>query len=211
MPSVRPLVRNPARNPARKHGALKTGRKEESHERIVRAAAGFIRRHGYEGLGVADVMKEAGLTHGGFYAHFGSRDVLLAEAADRAGADSLESLGRAVKDAPPAKALEALIDAYLSDRHLAAPELGCSIAACGAELPRQPAAVRRAATRRIDELIDFIAQQMPRRRGAQGRGPAMGALATLVGAMVIARAVDDPRLARAVRGAAKELLAKAAG
>src|SRR5260370_40713911 len=76
-------------------------RKEESHERIVRAAARAIRKHGYEGLGVAQVMKEAGLTHGGFYAHFDSRDALLAEAADRAGAESIENLSSATGGAKP--------------------------------------------------------------------------------------------------------------
>src|SRR5882672_2048956 len=106
-------------------------RKEESHERIVRAPARAIRKHGYEGLGVADVMKEAGLTHGGFYAHFDSRDALLAEAADLAGAESTENLSRAVAGAKPGGELAALIDAYLSERSLGAPELGagCAVAA----------------------------------------------------------------------------------
>src|SRR5256885_13817000 len=71
-------------------------KKEETRERILRAGARAIRKHGYEGVGVADVMKEAGLTHGGFYAHFESRDALLAAAADQAGAESIENLTRAI-------------------------------------------------------------------------------------------------------------------
>src|SRR3954451_5424800 len=116
-------------------------KKDETRERILRAAARTVRKQGYEGVGVADVMKEAGLTHGGFYAHFESRDALLAAAADQAGAESIENLGRAVASAKPGEELTALVDTYLSDRHVAAPEqgLGCAIAAAGSEVPRQRA------------------------------------------------------------------------
>src|SRR5215218_3062986 len=93
-------------------------RKEASHERIVQAAARAIRRSGYSGTGVADIMKEAGLTHGGFYAHFDSREAMLAEAADRAGAESVATLERIASAAPPEKGLQALIQAYLSKEHL---------------------------------------------------------------------------------------------
>ena len=82
-------------------------RKEATHERIVETAARAIRRSGYGGAGVAEIMKEAGLTHGGFYAHFDSREGMLAEAADRAGADSMAVLARVAAAAPPKKALEA--------------------------------------------------------------------------------------------------------
>src|SRR2546427_11247309 len=131
-------------------------KKEQTRERILRAAARAIRRHGYEGVGVADVMKEAGLTHGGFYAHFESRDALLAAAADQAGAESIENLTRAIAAGKPGQELMALVDTYLSDRHVAAPEHGCAIAAAGSEVPRQQAEVRRAAGRRIKELIWLI-------------------------------------------------------
>src|SRR2546421_2920570 len=127
---------------------LKAGsKKEETRERILRAAARAIRKHGYEGVGVADVMKDAGLTHGGFYAHFESRDALLAAAADQAGAESIDTLTRAIAAAKPGQELVALVDAYLSDRHVAAPEQGCVIAAAGSEVPRQGAEGRRTAKR----------------------------------------------------------------
>src|SRR2546428_2936214 len=105
-------------------------KKEQTRERILRAAARAIRKHGYEGVGVADVMKEAGLTHGGFYAHFASRDALLAAAVGQAGAESTENLNRAVAAAKPGEELMALVDTYLDDRHLAAPApgLGCATA-----------------------------------------------------------------------------------
>ncbi len=94
-------------------------RKEATHERIVETAARAIRRSGYGGTGVADIMNEAGLTHGGFYAHFDSREGMLAEAADRAGADTVASLTRVAAEATPKKALEAMLRTYLSKEHVA--------------------------------------------------------------------------------------------
>ena len=93
-------------------------RKEATHERIVEAAARAIRRSGYGGTGVADIMKEAGLTHGGFYAHFASREAMLAEAADRAGAEGVAALARLADAAPPKQALSALLSVYLSKAHV---------------------------------------------------------------------------------------------
>ena len=177
-------------------------RKEATHERIVETAAHAIRRHGYGGAGVAQIMKEAGLTHGGFYAHFGSREAMLAEAADRAGADGMARLARMAAGAPPKKALEALLRAYLSKEHAQGIESGCAIAALGSEMPRQSARVRRAATRRIKEMIDLVARQSPDwgQPGAHER--ALVAVASALGALVLARAVDDPKLSDALREAA---------
>src|SRR5437763_17033674 len=92
--------------------------KEASHERIVSVAARAIRRSGYEGTGVADVMKDAGLTHGGFYAHFASREAMLAEAADRAGAEGVAAASRIAGTAAPGRALQTLLRAYLSKTHV---------------------------------------------------------------------------------------------
>src|SRR5881275_3479746 len=99
-----------------KRAATRT--KEATHERIVEAAARAIRRSGYDGTGVADIMKNVGLTHGGFYAHFASREAMLAEAADRAGAESLATLTRVAAAAPSQEALPAMIRAYLSKEHV---------------------------------------------------------------------------------------------
>src|SRR5687768_17502083 len=121
-------------------------KRDQTHERILRAAARAIRKVGYEGVGVADVMKEAGLTHGGFYAHFASRDALLAQAAEQAGSESIENLSRAVARAKPGEELMALVDSYLADHHVGAAEqgLGCALAAAGSEVPRQHEEVRHA-------------------------------------------------------------------
>ena len=113
------------------------GRKEISHERIVHAAARAIRRSGYDGTSVADIMKEAGLTHGGFYAHFASREAMLAEAADHAGAESVAALERIAASVPPEQALRAMEEAYLSKAHIEGIEIGCGTAALVSEMPRQ--------------------------------------------------------------------------
>jgi AcrR family transcriptional regulator len=183
-------------------------KKEQTRERILRAAARAIRKHGYEGVGVAEVMKEAGLTHGGFYAHFESRDALLAAAVDQAGAESTENLNRAVAGAKPGDELMALVDTYLDDRHLTAAEhgLGCAIAAAGSEVPRQQAEVRRAAGRRIKELIGFVERQLPEWGKAAAHEKAMGVVASMVGALMLARAVDDPQLSKAIRKSARGLI-----
>jgi AcrR family transcriptional regulator len=177
-------------------------RKEATHERIVETAARAIRRSGYGGAGVAEIMKEAGLTHGGFYAHFESREGMLAEAADRAGADTVAFLTRVAAEAPPEKALAAMLRTYLSKEHVESAETGCAVAALGSEMPRQAPKVRRAATRRIKEMIDLVARQSPDwgQPGAHDR--ALVTVATAVGALVLARAVDDPRLSDTLREAA---------
>src|SRR3954464_5548250 len=176
--------------------------KEATHERIVESAARAIRRSGYSGTGVADIMKDAGLTHGGFYAHFPSREAMLAEAADRAGAETVAALQRIAAAVPPQQALQALLHAYLSKEHIAGVETGCAAAALGSEMPRQAPEVRRAATRRIKEMVDLVARQSPDwgQPGAHER--ALVTVATMVGALVLARAVDDSRLSDALRKAA---------
>src|SRR3954462_1732776 len=111
--------------------------KEATHERIVEAAARAIRRSGYSGTGVADIMKDAGLTHGGFYAHFPSREAMLAEAADRAGRDSVAMMERIVATCPPQRAVQAMTQAYLSKAHVEGVETGCATAALGWEMQHQ--------------------------------------------------------------------------
>src|SRR3954470_8404044 len=169
-------------------------RKEATHERIVEAAARAIRRSGYDGTGVADIMKDAGLTHGGFYAHFASREAMLAEAADRAGAEAVAVMAGVAASAPPGQALQALLRAYLSDAHVESVETGCAVAALGSEMPRQTPEVRRAATRRIKEMIDLVARQSPDWGQPGAHEHALVTVATAVGALVLARAVNDPRL-----------------
>lgn len=189
---------------------IRTAAKEASHERIVQVAARAIRRSGYNGTGVADIMKEAGLTHGAFYAHFESREAMLAEAADRAGAESNAFAASVVAAVPPEQALQALMQVYLSKEHVAGIETGCPVSALGSEMPRQSPEVRRAATRRIKEMIDLVARQSPDwgQPGAHER--ALVTVATMVGTLMLARAVDDPALSESLCSATLKSMAPAA-
>jgi AcrR family transcriptional regulator len=176
-------------------------RKEVTHDRIVEVAARAIRRSGYAGTGVADIMKEAGLTHGGFYAHFSSREALLAEAADRAGADAVGLSADIAAAAAPGQSLKALMHAYLSKEHLEGIENGCPVAALGSEMHRQAPEVRQAATRHIKEMIDLVARQLPDWGSPGAHEQAMFLVSSMIGTLVMARAVDDPRLSKALREA----------
>lgn len=184
--------------------------KEETHERIVGVAARAIRRSGYDGTGVADIMKEAGLTHGAFYSHFASREAMLAEAAGQACAESASTVAEVVASLPPAQALEAMVRAYLSKEHLAQTETGCPLAALGSETSRQAADVRRVTTRHIKEMVDLAARQSPDWGQPAAHARALAAVSTMVGALMLARAVDDPALSDGLREAALQHLLPAA-
>lgn len=185
----------------KKSSAAKFTKKHESHERIVAVTARAIRRSGYEGTGIANIMKEAGLTHGGFYAHFPSRDALLAEAADRAGAESVALATAVAGSAPAGQELAALVRSYLSEQHLSAIEQGCPIAALGSEMPRQSNEVRHAATRRIQQMLELVENYSPSDENRSSHEYALTTLSTLVGTLVLARAVDDTSLSDALLNA----------
>ena len=138
----------------------------------------------------------------GSNAHFASRDAMLAEAADRAGAESVAAAAEAVAKAPPEQALAALLRTYLSQSHITHPEFGCPVAALGSEMPRQAPEVRRAATRRIKEMVDLVARQSPDWGQPCAHEKALVMVATMVGAVVLARAVDEPGLSNAICQAA---------
>jgi TetR/AcrR family transcriptional repressor of nem operon len=181
------------------------GKKQLTHERIVDAAARAIRRAGFDGVGVAEVMREAGLTHGGFYAHFASRDALICEALERAGQDGTERVaqGRASRQARGASPLRAFVEQYLSEQHLAAAEQGCPVAALASEMPRQTGAVAQAAAQRVRSLVGAVREVLPR-----GTTPAQAGAVTaqLVGALQLARALGDNAEGRALLAAARRAL-----
>ncbi|WP_457332113.1 TetR/AcrR family transcriptional regulator [Rhizobacter sp. P5_C2] len=179
-------------------------RKEETHERIVEAAARAIRRHGYAGLGVADVMKDAGLTHGGFYAHFESRDALLVEALERAGRESTDSVARstAQRVAKGVSPFRALVDAYLADRHLVSMDSGCPVAALGSDMPRQSDLVREASALRVRRLIERVNAALPEAH----RAAASVVTGTLVGSLQIARALGNTAEGRAMLAGVRQAL-----
>jgi AcrR family transcriptional regulator len=183
--------------------------KEASHERIVSVAARAIRRSGYDGTGVADIMKEAGLTHGGFYAHFASREAMLAEAANRACAESAALAANVVASMPSEQALAAMLRAYLSPEHMKNAEMGCPLAALGSETPRQAPEVRRATTRHIKEMVDLVARQLPDWGQPSAHERALVTVATMVGTLLLARVVDEPALSNSLCEAALKHLSPA--
>lgn len=166
-------------------------RKELSHDRILDVASRVIRRTGYRGVGVADIMKEAGLTHGGFYAHFASRDALLVEAMQRAARDNRAALSQAMERrmAEGSSRFAALIWAYLHESNLDRPEQGCIVAALASEMTRQDDAVRQEARDRVSDLIALVRSALP--AGTEADEPAVVA-ATMVGALQLARTLGGP-------------------
>src|SRR2546427_11298099 len=122
--------------------AMRVSRKEAeaNRERVVEVASALYRKHGFDGIGVADIMKKAGLTHGGFYGHFGSKNDLAAEACTRA---LNREWWKAAVESSRTDALEAIVRSYLSPQHRSDRAHGCLIAAVGSDIVRQPRAVRR--------------------------------------------------------------------
>ena len=181
--------------------------KQASHERIVSVAARAIRRSGYDGTGVSDIMKEAGLTHGAFYAHFPSREAMLAEAADRACAESAGAISELVAKVPAEQALATMLRAYLSPEHLQQVDSGCPLAALGSETARQTPEVRRAMTRHIKATVDLVARQSPDWGQPAAHERALLTVASMVGTLLLARAVDEPALSKSLCDAALKFLA----
>ena len=181
------------------------GKKELTHARILDAAARAIRRKGFDGVGVADVMKEAGLTHGGFYAHFDSRESMLAEALARAGSAGAASLAKRMesRDIQGTSALRAIIESYLSESHLAGTESGCPVAALASEMPRQSAQLRQASAERVQSLVERVRRALPKPRETE---QAMVIVSTLVGALQLARVLGANARGKAVLTAARESL-----
>lgn len=183
----------------------KPSRRDISHDRIVETAARAIRRAGYQGVGVADIMKEAGLTHGGFYAHFASRDALMVEALARAGQEGTAAIVRDMEGRMAAGASEfrALVEAYLSDDHLADAEHGCPVAALCSEMPRQAPEVRDAAAERVQSLVKMVKRALPAGNSSEA---AWVVASTLVGAVQLARVLGDKAQGKAFLNASRKSL-----
>ena len=175
--------------------------KQQTHTRIVEAATRRFRAGGIAGVGVADVMGEAGMTHGGFYAHFASKDALVAEACGAGLAQSRERLMRKIQRLPADQRLAAFIDLYLSNDHRDHPEAGCVMPTLSGEVARSSNEVRAAFTQAYNDYRATLASLLPATDSPGDAGSedalsseAMVLLAGLAGTMLLARAVDDPEL-----------------
>jgi len=196
--------------------------KAGSRERIVRVAAARFRETGVDGIGVADLMNGAGLTHGGFYRHFASRDELVSEAIERAlhdGGQLIEAIERALHDAgrPAGDAaakirrslLAKLVDGYLSAAHRDDLATSCAVTTLAADVSRSSERSRSAYTRQVGMYLELIAKLIAVDRKRSRRLKAIAALSMLVGAVSLARAVNDEKLSREIlKSAAEELKAQ---
>lgn len=174
----------------------------ENRERIVGIASRLFRERGFDGVGVDSIMRGAGLTHGGFYGHFGSKDDLAAEAVARALERSLERQKRFTD-------LGDLVSDYLSERHRADRANGCIIAALGADMVRQRRGVRQGLTAHLRAWLDRFAHLLRDGTAASRRKRAIATLAGIVGALTLARAVDDRALSKEILAAARDAFGKA--
>lgn len=178
-----------------------------NRERIIDAASALFRARGFDGIGVADIMKAADLTHGGFYGHFDSKDDLVAQASRRAMARSVANWERAVAETPD-QPYAALLRRYLTAQHRDDPGRGCSFASLGNDAARSGEIVREAFAEGLEPLIAILADALPGRSKAARRRKAVATMAALVGAVTLARAVSSKALSDEILEATRrELLA----
>ena len=186
--------------------------KQETHERIVKKASVRLREKGAHGVGVADLMKEAGLTHGGFYAHFDSREALVIEAFGYAMDRATEHWRNMTADIPPEKRLSTIVDTYVSATHRDDPGRGCAVPSLGAEIARESAKTRKAFAAKLDQMIDLMADQIPDVPRKTARRQAIGTMATMMGALLMSRVAGSGELSDEIlasgRDAAKPAVKK---
>jgi TetR/AcrR family transcriptional repressor of nem operon len=186
--------------------------KDETHARLLKIAGKALRENGPDGVAVAEVMKEAGLTHGGFYAHFKSKDALLVEALRGVFASSKQKFLRAVESLPPRHALGAYIDFYVSPRHRDNPSGGCPITALSSDSPRQSKAFRAAFDDGVKSLVAELETRI-REAGIKSDAHALAAsvISAMAGAVAISRAVSDRSLSDQMLATARESIKQRLG
>jgi TetR/AcrR family transcriptional repressor of nem operon len=177
----------------------------KNRQRVLDLAAQRFRERGFDGIGVAELMQQAGLTHGGFYGQFASKDALTEEACTQVMRDSMETV-RAMAAKQPEEPCQAIYAGYLSEQHRQQPGSGCLLAALGSDLARQGPATRQAVTTGFTAIAELLAGYMPGVTPQQQRQQALAAYAGMIGAQICARAVDDPALAAEILQACAALL-----
>lgn len=184
------------------------GHKEETHRKIVETAAARFRKDGIESVGVADLMAEAGLTHGGFYSHFSSKEDLVRAAMEEASCHSASNFARRIEEG----GLEQWIRSYLRTGHRDHPEKGCAAAALASELARRPKSSRKVFSESLERLTDSIVSHLPASlTPAEKRRTAIAIFSTLMGALQMARAVVDPAHSEEILEAGTACALKLAG
>lgn len=179
----------------------------ENRELIIQTATQLFREKGFDGIGIAELMKTVGLTHGGFYGHFSSKDDLISQACDRAVDDILAQGAEARKNS--SNPFENFIQRYLSTEHRDNPGSGCLMAALGSEVPRQSPQIKASFTRGFSKMVDGVMGLLTsEKKAALRREKALFTLSALVGAQIIARAMGDEELSQDVLESVKKQLIK---
>ena len=163
-----------------------------------------LREKGAHGIGVADLMKDAGLTHGGFYAHFDSREALVIEAFTHAMDRSTERWRKLAEKAQPEKRLAEVVNSYLTPLHRDDPGRGCAIPTLGAEIARESPKTRKAFAAKLEQMIDMLAAQIPDVPRKAARRQAMAALATMMGTLVLARIAGSGEFSEEILAAGRD-------
>lgn len=178
----------------------------QNRQDILTAATRLFREHGIHATGVDTITKEAGLTHGGLYSQFGSKEAIAVEAIRFAVTRSKHLWQRVAERKPGTKAFRSIVEGYLSRAHRDEPGQGCIIAALGADIARQPHSVREAFTKELQDTFELLAQLMPGDDLSHRSDDAIAALSSMVGALILARAVnDEPLSERILKATAKRV------
>lgn len=178
--------------------------KQETHARIVRKASVRLREKGAHGIGVADLMKEAGLTHGGFYAHFDSREALLIEAFAYAMDRSMEYWRKTAAETAPEKRLATIVDSYLTSIHRDDPGRGCAVPTLGAEIARESPKARKAFAAKLEQMIEMLAETMIDLPPKAAHKQAAAVLATMMGTLVLSRIAGSGEFSDEILAAGRE-------
>lgn len=184
---------------------MKVSREQAQRNRgkVVAAAARLFRERGIDGVGVAEVMNSAGLTHGGFYGQFGSKEELVAEACAWSFERSVAKWKR-VAGAHAQGGVRAIADFYLAPEHRDRPAAGCAAAALAGDMAREGTHARQAFTQGVRELVGVLTAAVPEGSTTQRRREALATFSMMVGAVILARGVDDPDLADEILSAARK-------
>jgi TetR/AcrR family transcriptional repressor of nem operon len=170
----------------------------ENRRRILTAATQLFREHGIDGAGVDAITKAAGLTHGAFYSQFGSKEAVVVEALSMVLDKSNELWVQGASGTDQRRALEGIIDGYLSPRHRNARGKGCAVAALGSDLPRQSKKVRDVFTKRLEEGLEVLAGLVPAKVASERHDAAIQLFSAMLGGLILARAVGQDSLSRRI-------------
>jgi TetR/AcrR family transcriptional regulator, transcriptional repressor for nem operon len=182
------------------------GHRSQTRSRIVEEASYGLRQTGADGMSVADLMKLAGLTHGGFYSHFESREALVVEAFALAMDRTVSHWLKLMNGMPIEERFDVIVESYLSPRHRDDRAHGCVLPALGTDIARSSQKARRIFARKLDEMIDVVARLFPEKSPREARQMATGALATMMGSIALARAVGDKELSDEILRAGRQAL-----